>query len=104
MTVANKDIPPQTATEESAATAYVKDELARTAFMNAVFNLDEEGFNALAWMIYQQSKTAGGFKDREGWARVRAAAEQLPFIADQQKQFDAAAKRADEQPPIRVTK
>jgi hypothetical protein len=75
---------------------------ARAALLSAVLNLDDEGFNAIAWMIYQQAKTAGGFKDREGWLRVRTAAERLPFIAEEQRKFDTAYSRADEHPPTVV--
>jgi hypothetical protein len=83
-------------TAKPAIATSVQADLARATLVNAVFNLDEEGFNAIAWMIYQQAKTSGGYHDHEGWYRVLAACEALPFIAATQARFDEAATRADE--------
>jgi hypothetical protein len=74
----------------------------RKAFIEAVWALDEEGFVSIAWGIYQQSKTAGGFQDKEGWRRVREEAEKLPQIAAIQGPIDEAYKKLDEEPPMKV--
>jgi hypothetical protein len=70
--------------------------------LDAIGGLDEEAFNAVVWLVYQQCKTAGGFKDGEGWRRVREACESYPPIMEQQAGFDALARAADEAQPIVV--
>jgi hypothetical protein len=70
----------------------------RAAFLDAVGGLDEEGFSAVAWMIYQTSKSAGGYRDKAGWLRVRKAAEALPAIAALEAKFDAIKSDLDKGP------
>ena len=72
----------------------------RKALTDAIAALDSEGFNAIAWQVYQMAKTSGGYMDHEGWAKVRANAEAIPFIADLQAKSDAAYAKADDTPIV----
>jgi hypothetical protein len=65
---------------------------AKDDFLAALGALDEEAFNAAVWMLYQTSKSAGGYRDKVGWLRLRKAAEQLPAIAALEDRFDAAKR------------
>lgn len=43
----------------------------RQDVVDALLNLDDEGFNYIASMVWQQSMHAGGFVDKAGWAHLR---------------------------------
>lgn len=67
----------------------------KLAFVDAIADLNEEGFNYVSWMVYQQSTTAGGFTDHEGWLKLRQAGEALPYIADANAKLAAAYEALD---------
>lgn len=53
----------------------------REPVLDALRALDREAFSYVVGMIWQQSKHAGGFHDKQGWYRVRGVTEtylQLP--------------------------
>lgn len=68
---------------------------ARKVLCDAIAALDDEGFMAVAWDVYQKAKTAGGYADHEGWRRVLDACLAVRQIADLQKKFDAQYAKAD---------
>jgi len=50
-------------------------EQSRDEFLDMLRQLNVEGFSYVVGMVWQQSKSAGGFTDKLGWLRLRHAAE-----------------------------
>jgi len=47
----------------------------RDDVVDALRQLNDEGFAYIVAMVWQQSKHAGGFTDKVGWLKLRHAAE-----------------------------
>lgn len=76
----------------------------RRAVIAAIAALDDEGFNAIAWATWQQSMTAGGYKDKAGWDHLRRVLDRYTELEmkEARNARNAAYKNLDEAPPITV--
>lgn len=49
----------------------------RAPLLSALNALDDEGWQFLAYQIFGVARSAGGFRNKEGWARIRLACDTL---------------------------
>lgn len=63
--------------------------------LQLIAQFDDESLNTILLFLWNTSRTAGGYRDKETWYLLRIELEKTPFIKQFMKEMEKAYEEAD---------
>ena len=66
--------------------------------------MDDESRSFILTQLWSQSRTAGGFRDKKSWNKLRIELEKYPEVKEMKRALAKRLKELDDAPLIKVIK